>query len=60
MPLQDYSHWNEEAAQVWYEEEGKHSIHHELYETEPEWDDVESTLWDERDEDECESETEEA
>lgn len=24
MPLSDYSHWNEEASRVWWEEEGKH------------------------------------
>lgn len=24
MPRSDYSHWNEEADRVWWEEEGKH------------------------------------
>lgn len=24
MPLADYAHWNEEAEQVWWQEEGKH------------------------------------
>lgn len=23
MPLSDYSHWNEEATQVWWNEEGR-------------------------------------
>ena len=25
MPLKDYEHWNEEAEQVWWQEEGKHA-----------------------------------
>lgn len=25
MPLEDYAHWNEEAEQVWWQEEGKHA-----------------------------------
>jgi hypothetical protein len=25
MPIADYSHWNEEAERVWWEEEGRHS-----------------------------------
>ena len=24
MPLADYAHWNEEAEQVWWQEEGRH------------------------------------
>ena len=24
MPLADYAHWNEEAPQVWWQEEGRH------------------------------------
>jgi hypothetical protein len=24
MPLEDYSHWNEEAPMIWWQEEGKH------------------------------------
>jgi hypothetical protein len=24
MPLSDYSHWNEEASIVWWQEEGRH------------------------------------
>ena len=29
MALADYSHWNEEAPMIWWEEEGKH------YDSEP-------------------------
>ena len=25
MPLADYAHWNEEAEQVWWQEEGRHT-----------------------------------
>jgi hypothetical protein len=25
MPLADYAHWNEEAEQVWWQEEGRHA-----------------------------------
>jgi len=66
MPLADYSHHNEEAAMIWWQEEGKHSVHVDHYDPE-DWDDDPPTLWDERDdddyereakEDECESETE--
>lgn len=51
---------------IWWQEEGKHSVHVDHYDPE-DWDDDPPTLWDERDdddyereakEDECESETE--
>jgi hypothetical protein len=32
MALADYAHWNEEATQVWWQEEGKHI-------EEPPWED---------------------
>lgn len=41
MPISDYSHWNEEAPRVWWEEEGKHQSEP----TEP--DDDDSGPWDE-------------
>lgn len=44
MPLADYSHHNEEAAMIWWEEEGKHT------DTEPELDDED--WYDEPDNDE--------
>jgi hypothetical protein len=25
MPLADYTHWNEDAERIWWEEEGKHA-----------------------------------
>jgi hypothetical protein len=37
MSRSDYSHWNEEQDRVWWEEEGKHSVHVDLYD--PELDD---------------------
>jgi hypothetical protein len=33
MPLSDYSHWNEEAERVWWEEEGKHAESEDSYAT---------------------------
>lgn len=42
MPLQDYAHWNEEAMQVWWQEEGKHhdadlQSHYDRELDEPDW-----------------------
>lgn len=36
MALSDYAHWNEEAAQVWWLEEGRHESNEESYDED--WD----------------------
>ena len=42
MPLADYSHWNEEATMVWWEEEGKHGDNQSEPDIDEDWD----TNWD--------------
>jgi hypothetical protein len=55
MSRADYAHHNEEQDMIWWQEEGKHSVHYENYD--PDEDDYEREA--KEDEDESEDETEE-
>ena len=57
MPLADYSHWNEEAPMIWWEEEGKHQDSSEPEYTEDDYDNPDfpfrDSTWDEDDTEKC-------
>ena len=59
MALADYAHWNEEAEQVWWQEEGRFAGDNEGETSDyEEWEEERQYLHDEDEEDEEEDEVE--